>query len=171
MSLKKFVDDLGRKAIDTLTNASDSPEKIRENFRKLLNDAFNVPSISDFVLGRIGKTASPDEKKQFLELFKTRLEYSYAARFKDYKGVIFTVKDGRLEADGGVVVNTTLQKPGGPTSLVDWKIYKDKQGQLKIYDVTIEGVSMSQTLRTDYSAAFSKNGNDMEKFLKGMSKN
>ena len=165
---KSFVNELGRKAIETLTDGAASPEQVRADFRKLLEEGFDVPKISEFVLGRIGRQATPDQKKRFLDLFKTRLEHSYAARFKDYKGVSFTVENGRVESDGGAVINSVIQKPGGPASSIDWKIYKNKENQLKIYDVTVEGVSMSQTLRSDYSSAFIGTGSNMDKFLESL---
>lgn len=37
------------------------PEQVRADFRKLLEEGFDVPKISEFVLGRIGRQATLDQ--------------------------------------------------------------------------------------------------------------
>lgn len=161
---KNYVQDLGTRAINTLTNSTLPDAQIGPAFRKLLDEGFAVPEIGKFVLGRHWRQASEQQQTKFIGIFKTRLEHSYAARFREYKGVKFAVKEGRVEGDNGVIVNSTIQKPGGPIIHVDWKIY-DTAGNPKIYDVIVDGVSMSITLRSEYASILGKSGSNIDAFL------
>jgi phospholipid transport system substrate-binding protein len=151
---KGFIEDLGRRAINSLTKPDVSQNQLESKFKSLLDEGFDVPGIARFVMGRYWKQMTPEQQTQFIPIFKHRLTRSYANRFQQYQGVIFTVKDAREEGND-TIVTSTIQKPGGPITPVDWRV----QGG-KIYDVKVEGVSMSITIRDEYSALVqSKNGN------------
>lgn len=163
-----FVQNLGKKAIDTLTSGSLSDDEIKSQFRSILEEGFAVTNIAKFVMGANWRKLDAGQQEQFRSIFAKRLENAYAARFREYKGVAFAVKGSRQEGDGGIVVNSTIQKPGGPIVNVDWKIYNANGGE-KIFDVTVDGVSMSITLRSDYNSAFQSKGGDVGTFLKDLS--
>ena len=110
-------------------------------------------------MGRYWNRMSPEQKIRFIPLFANRLKRSYANRFQEYRGVTFKVKDARQES-GHVIVSSTIQKPGGPLTPVDWRVQDGK-----IHDVKVEGVSMSITIRDEYSALVQSNNGDIEKFL------
>ena len=158
-SAKNFIEDLGRRAIESLTTPGASQSQLESNFESLLEEGFDVQSIGQFVMGRYWGRMSPDQQARFIPLFENRLKKSYANRFQEYRGVAFKVKDARQEG-GHVIVSSTIQKPGGPLTPVDWRV---RDG--KIHDVKVEGVSMSITIRDEYSALVQSNNGDVEKFL------
>jgi phospholipid transport system substrate-binding protein len=108
---KAFIEDLGRRAINSLTKPDVSQEQLESNFEKLLNEGFDVPGIARFVMGRYWVQMNDEQKERFVPLFKARLKKSYANRFQAYRGVVFVVKDARQEKDH-VIVSSTIQKPG-----------------------------------------------------------
>lgn len=156
---KAFIDDLGRRAIDSLTKPGVSQSQLESKFQSLLEEGFDVQAIGQFVMGRYWSQMTPDQQSRFISIFEKRLTKSYANRFQEYQGVVFTVKDARQEG-GHVIVTSTIQKPGGPVTPVDWRV----QGG-KIHDVKVEGVSMSITIRDEYSALIQSNNGDIEAFL------
>jgi phospholipid transport system substrate-binding protein len=159
---KAFIQDLGKRAIDSLTKPGVSQGQLESRFQNLLEEGFDVQAIGQFVMGRYWNRMSPDQQSRFIPIFEKRLTKSYANRFQEYRGVIFDVKDARSEGSH-IIVTSTIQKPGGPKTPVDWRV---KNG--KIHDVKVEGVSMSITIRDEYSALIqSKNGN-MDEFLNSL---
>jgi phospholipid transport system substrate-binding protein len=158
-SAKSFVEDLGRRAIESLTKPGASQSELESNFQSLLEEGFDVQAIGQFVMGRHWNRMSPDQKERFIPLFENRLKKSYANRFQEYRGVNFTVKDARKES-AYVVVSSTIQRPGGPLTPIDWYVKGEK-----IHDVKVEGVRMSITIRDEYSALMQSNNGDIEKFL------
>lgn len=156
---KGFIEDLGRRAIASLTKPGVSQSQLESSFQSLLEEGFDVQRIAQFVMGRYWNTMTPDQQSRFIPIFENRLKKSYANRFQEYRGVDFKVKDAREEGDH-YIVTSTIQKPGGPITPVDWRV---KEG--KIHDVKVEGVSMSITIRDEYSALVQSNNGDIEKFL------
>ncbi len=158
-SAKSFIEDLGRRAIESLTKPGASQSQLESNFQSLLEEGFDVQAIGQFVMGRYWNRMSPDQQDRFIPRFKNRLKKSYANRFQEYRGVEFKVKEARQEGHY-IIVSSTIQKPGGPLTPVDWRV---RDG--KIHDVKVEGVSMSITIRDEYSALVQSNNGDIEKFL------
>lgn len=158
-SAKSFIEDLGRRAIESLTKPGASQSQLESNFQSLLEEGFDVQAIGQFVMGRYWNRMSPDQQDRFIPRFKNRLKKSYANRFQEYRGVAFKVKEARQEGHY-IIVFSTIQKPGSPLTPVDWRV---RDG--KIHDVKVEGVSMSITIRDEYSALVQSNNGDIEKFL------
>lgn len=158
-SAKSFIEDLGRRAVESLTRSGVSQSELESNFQALLEEGFDVPAIGQFVMGRYWNRMSPDQQTRFIPLFENRLKKSYANRFQEYRGVNFVVKDARKQSSY-FIVSSTIQRPGGPLTPVDWSVR-----DAKIHDVKVEGVSMSITLRDEYSALVQSNNGDIEKFL------
>ena len=102
---------------------------------------------------------TPAQQTRFIPIFETRLKKSYANRFQEYRGVEFKVMGSHVQG-GTVIVKSTIHKPGGPVTPVDWRVYGGK-----IHDVIVEGVSMTITIRDEYSAAIQSHNRNMESFL------
>ena len=158
-SAKGFIEDLGRRAIASLTKPGAPKNELESSFRSLLEEGFDVPAIGRLVLGHYWKQMTPNQESRFIDLFKNRLVKSYANRFQEYAGVHFIVTGERPEGEH-VIVTSTIQKPGGPITPVDWRVEGGK-----IHDVKVEGVSMSVTMQADYRNSIQRNGNNIDKFL------
>jgi phospholipid transport system substrate-binding protein len=162
-SAKNFIEDLGRRAIVSLTKPGVPQSTLEANFQSLLEQGFDVPSIARYVMGRHWRTMTPDQQARFVPLFEKRLKKSYANRFQEYRDVEFKVTGSRPQG-GTVIVKSTIQKPGGPVTPVDWRVYGGK-----IHDVIVEGVSMSITIRDEYNALIQSHNGNIESFLKAIS--
>lgn len=156
---RSFIEDLGRRAIESLTKPGVSQSQLESNFQSLLEEGFAVQSIGKFVMGRYWNRMTPEQQSRFIPIFENRLKKSYANRFQEYRGVEFKIKDARAEGNH-VIISSTIQKPGGPLTPVDWRV---KGG--KIHDVKVEGVSMSITIRDEYSSLVQQNNGDIDAFL------
>ncbi|MBW8309140.1 MAG: ABC transporter substrate-binding protein [Candidatus Paracaedibacteraceae bacterium] len=165
---KSFIQDLGNRAIQILTNSNDSLEQVEDHFVVLLDEGFDVSHIANFVMGRHWKSenATPEQrqkqKDRFTTIFKIRLKKAYASRFREYRGVKFEVGEVRQRA-GADFVKSTIQKPGGPKTDVEWRVRSGK-----VQDVIVDGISMSVTLRDDYSSLLSQKKGNIEEFLKAL---
>lgn len=156
-----FMSDIGEKVITLLTDKSISDQERATQFREILETKFNLKAIGKFVLGRYWKQANPEEKKRFLELFKETTVASYATRFKEFTSEKFEILGSRSESDGGVMVSSQIVRPKGQTIPIDWKIF-EKNGDIRIYDVILEGISMGITQRSEYASVIQKGGGTIQ---------
>lgn len=156
-----FMGQIGEKVITLLTDKSISDKERADQFREILEARFNVKAIGKFVLGRYWKQASTEEKERFLELFKETTVASYATRFTDYTSERFDILDCRPEADGGVTVFSQIVRPSNQVIPIDWKIF-EKKGEMRIYDVILEGISMGITQRSEYASVIHQGGGKLQ---------
>lgn len=152
-----FMGEIGEKVILLLTDNSISDQERAKQFREVLETKFNGKAIGKFVLGRYWKQASEEEKKRFLDLFTETTVATYATRFKEYTSEKFDILGCRPETDGGVTVLTQIVRPNGQAIPIDWKIF-EKKGELRIYDVILEGISMSITQRSEFASVIQQGG-------------
>ena len=155
-----LIKALGDNAISTLTSHEISEAERKKRFEDIFNKSFAVESIAHFVLGPYGRRATPQEKAEFLTLFKKTISDIYSARFRKYNKETFVVTHARPMDKRGVRVFSESIRAGAPPVAVEWKVYKDKKGTLKIFDVIVERISMSTTQKSEFGSIIQKNGED-----------
>jgi phospholipid transport system substrate-binding protein len=153
-----YITSLGNQTL-TLVQAKDRPQGDRKRqFQQLIDQSFDVPAISRFVLGRYWNTASKDQQQQFTQAFEDYMVGVYWQRFSEYSGETFAVKGRRDEGNGTTIVTTEVaQANGQPSAKVDWSVSKESGGY-KIGDVSIEGVSQEVTYRQEFASVIEQNG-------------
>ena len=130
-------------------------------FRELFHKDFDTPGIARFVLGRYWRTASPEEKQEFLKIFDDYVVYVYTARLSDFEGEQFKITGTRPDQDS-MLVSTDVITPGAPEPLkVDWRLVND-DGTYKISDVIVAGVSMLVTQRSEFASVIQRHGGQIQ---------
>jgi phospholipid transport system substrate-binding protein len=156
----EFIDQLGRAAIQYLTDKSISSEERRTRFRDLMHKAFNVPGIGRFVLGRYWNQATEDERQEYMRLFEELVVRTYADRFSEYSGEKYTVNKVQRDAErqNYATVFTTIYRPNGQMVRVDWRVRQEQDQSWRVVDMVVEGVSMSVTQRSEFASVIESKG-------------
>ena len=166
----RFIEELADRAITSLADDAVSRDIRKERFRNLLNDGFAIKLIGRWVLGRHWKRATEAEKAEYLKLFEEMLVTSYFERFTLYAGVkvaiIKTLAAGKRDA---VVFSTITRPKGGDPLKVDWRV-RNREGTFKIVDIMVEGISMGQTQRSEFSSVIREHGGEVEGLLEELRK-
>lgn len=166
----QFVKSTAEAGLTFLSNANSTQEQKKSEFRKLLNNSFDLDTIGRFTLGRYWNTATPAQQQQFLTLFRKMVVAVYANRFGDYKGQKFEVKSARAISDTDTLVTSFIVPvDGGENIQVDWRV-RSKGGNNKIVDVLVSGVSMGVTQRSDFSSVIQRGGGDINVLLEHLKK-
>jgi phospholipid transport system substrate-binding protein len=156
---------LADKAIDTLAVQNISEQQREERFRSLLRDHFDLQAIGKWVLGRYWRNATTAEREEYLKLFEELIVKTYANRFREYTGEQLTIQDAIPGGDEDAIVHSEIIRPNGaPPIRVDWRV-RLPDGDYKVVDVVVEGVSMSQTQRSEFGSVIRRNGGDIKGLL------
>lgn len=131
--------------------------------QKIIDKAVDVNGIARFCLGRFWRTASPDEQKQYVELFHKVLLKNITSKVADYNGVDITIQK-TFTRDDGIVVSTSVVRPNNPPAKVDW-LLNDGGANPLVIDVIAEGTSLRLTQRNDYSSFLTQNANSVTKLI------
>jgi phospholipid transport system substrate-binding protein len=114
----------------------------------VVNDIFDYNELSKRTLGRNWRKLNTEQQKEFTELFSKLLGNVYMDRFLEYTNeeVVFD-KETMLTEKKAEVQSKVI------TGSVEIPIYyrmMENDGQWKVYDVIIEGVSLIKNYRTQF---------------------
>ena len=138
--------------------------------RALVNGSFAVRSIGRFVLGPSWRKASKEEQTEYLKLFEDLMVVSYVDRFSRYAGDVLVITRTRAENPRNTTVFTQVKTSStGKPAKVLWRV--GSRGKImKIVDVIVEGVSMSQTLRSEFSSIVRQKGGKVSGLIEELRK-
>ncbi len=154
-----FVQNLGDNAIEVLKAPDSTPEKRRVKFQEILDRDFAVNTIGRFALGRYWRAASPEQRQEYLRLFRLFILNTYASRLDGYSGQSFTVVKAHPIDDKDTLVNTAISQTNAEPLRVDYRV-RTRQGDHKIVDVLVEGISLITTQRSEFDSIINRVGFD-----------
>lgn len=136
--------------------------KITEFVHSVLYPKADFDLISSLVLGKLWKDASASEKTEFKKEFQTLLIRTYSRAFVEFKE--WSVRFLPINAEGDerkVMVKTEVLQPGLQPIAVNYRML-NKNGEWKVYDIMIEGVSLVTNYRTSFKNEVERTGSLQE---------
>ena len=104
-------------------------------------------------LGKYWRQATPGERKEFIDVFRERQLNTYSGAFKAYDGQDLTFSSTVYSPEGDrAIVKGQFMQSNGQTVPVDFRLYKNDDGNWLIYDAIIAGLSMVKTYRTQLTS-------------------
>jgi phospholipid transport system substrate-binding protein len=146
---------LGNQGLAVIRSSANLDQKATY-FHQMLRQDFALTDISRFVLGPYWRVASGAQRREFRSLFEDYLVHYYGQRFALYGGDNLRV-NGSRSGPAGVIVTSQIIRPQGPSIEVDWQLTVSN-GRYRISDVSIDGVSMALTQRSEFAAIVQRNG-------------
>lgn len=111
-------------------------------------------------VGRSWRQASPEQRKKLVDQFRSMLVRTYSNAISEYQGQTLKVLPSRGKQDPeDATVRTQFMRAGGKPLPIDFQTRKTPEGW-KIYDITVEGVSLVLTYRTEFDAVVKQEGID-----------
>jgi phospholipid transport system substrate-binding protein len=157
-----FVKSTAEKGLTFLSDPESSQEQKKREFKKLLDNSFDLDTIGRFVLGKYWNSATAEQQKEYNSLFRKMVVEVYAGRFSDYKGQKFEVKTVRsISSKDSLVTSYIYPESGGEPIQVDWRVRKTGS-VYKVVDVLVTGVSMSVTQRSDFASVIQRGGGNID---------
>jgi phospholipid transport system substrate-binding protein len=149
-----------------IVNGGGSAAQKRDGLQRIIDRDVDVADVARFCLGRFWRTATPDQQREYVELFHRVLVLNITGKVGEYQGV--TIAMGRsAPREGDISVSTTVTRPGNQPSRVDWLV-STASGSPKIIDVVAEGTSLRLTQRSDYASYLAHNNNDVSALIGAM---
>lgn len=155
-----FVQKLGDTALMSLTEQKLSRTEREKRVRNILRTYFDVNAIGKFALGPYWREATEKERKEYLSLFENMIVQTYTTRFEEYSGQTLEVSSAVESGGGHTLVSSKVVQKDGPPIALEWRVRGNK-----VLDVVVEGVSMSVTQRSEFSAIIQRGGGTVESLL------
>lgn len=152
-----FIATLANQALGILQQPNLTLEQREVLVRDLLRSGFDVAFIGRFVLGKHWATATNEQRDEYQRLFGEFVVKTYAARLGGYAGERFAITTVRDAGEKDSLVHTQIVRPAGPPLECDWRV-RVIDGQPRIIDVMVEGISMVVTQRSEFASVIQRTG-------------
>ena len=112
---------------------------------------FNFLHMTALAVGRDWREATPEQKKQLADEFKTLLVRTYSNALTGYKDQTIRYKPTKMQnGDTDVLVRTEIVQSGSKPIALDYSVEKLPEGW-KVYDVVVAGVSLVSNYRDTFA--------------------
>ncbi|QQS54441.1 MAG: ABC transporter substrate-binding protein [Candidatus Competibacteraceae bacterium] len=121
---------------------------------------FDFELMSRWVLGRSWQQATPDQRRRFTEEFRTLLVRTYAKALLEYSNEEIRVLPQPAVGNGSeVTVKTEVRLKTGRPIQINYNMHLNNDGW-KVYDVTVDGVSLVTNYRSTFASQIRASGMD-----------
>ncbi|MET0986681.1 MAG: ABC transporter substrate-binding protein [Steroidobacteraceae bacterium] len=135
-----------------------NPKLIRQLVDKHLLPHFDTEYAARLVLARHWKTATPEQRKRFVDAFYQSLLQNYGEALLDFTPDRLKVLPFRGEGNAdSATVKTEVRRDNGQRVPVNYSMHRTPDGW-KAWDVTIEGISYIRSFRTDFNSEIQQRG-------------
>jgi phospholipid transport system substrate-binding protein len=136
------------------------PAKLDALVANVLLPNFDSEYSARLVLGQTWRTATPDQRKRFVDAFYHSLLRNYGNALLNFTSDRFIILPYKGDpGDTSATVRTQVKRDTGDTVPVNFSLRKTDAGW-KAWDVVIEGISYVKSFRTDFAAEIQQKGLD-----------
>ena len=123
----------------------------------VIEQTHDLPVIARITLGRYWKKLTKAQQTQFTNTFKELSHSTYAARFSGYSGEQFSILSEKRLKRNRTLVQTQFVKADEEEVQFNYVLHQ-VNGQWKIINIMVNGVSDLALKRTEYGGLLKKNG-------------
>jgi phospholipid transport system substrate-binding protein len=121
---------------------------------------FDFNRMTQLALGKHWPRATAKQKQALVTEFRNLLVRTYSTSLTAYTNQTVEFKPLTMKpADTDVTVRSEIRQPGGQPIPIDYRMYKTDFGW-KVYDVSIDGVSLVTNYRASFSNTIRQSGID-----------
>jgi phospholipid transport system substrate-binding protein len=153
------VNQVVNKTLPVLRDKRTPLPQRRRRLRGLLEQHFDFPDMARIALGYHWREISPTKRAQFTQLFTAFIENAYLSKIQDYAGQDVAVLGENSEGQGYARVRSEITQPGKQPIKVDY-LLRDFDGDWKIYDVTVDAISIVANYRNQFNRVINDQGFD-----------
>ncbi len=148
--IRTMVDEV----MSVLRNCQNGTFSVRDHRTELFDIAsryVDLDEIAPRVIGPTWRDQSKEQQEEFKRLFRELVFESYVDRLDSYKCKEEKVSyEGETTAGSTVTVKTRVSAYHTSDVIIEYRLKRKSQGW-KIYDVVVEGISIVQNYRSQFS--------------------
>ncbi len=131
--------------------------QVSELVEKIIYPHVDFKRISALVLGKHWRKADKQQKARFTHEFQTMLVRTYARAFVEFDDWSIRYLPVVKKSSKKVIVKTEILQPGRQPVAVSYRMVK-VDGEWKVYDIIIEGISLVTNYRKSFKNEMKRTG-------------
>jgi len=166
--LKSATKTMLRSINENRAEIKQSPDKLTSLVEKIILPHLDFIAASKLVMGKYWRRAEKEQKIKFIRQFRTLLLRFYSSALAEYLSINDKILDENLihyfpieiaEGETSLTVRAELKPDSGKNVPIYYRVHLTKKGW-KIYDVSVEGISMITTYKNNFATQFKNEGID-----------
>lgn len=165
-----FIDDNAQYFLTVIkeegSNFEDNPDEFKEKLKNIWEPMVDVQLVSRLILNKAYKSASQEQIYRFQERTKKLLLDTYVStllEFKDYE--IFTNAKIKINKNKTFEIEIKFDSSSSYSFITKFTVYRNKEGELKIINIIIDGINLGLTFRNQFQGVLNKEGNNLDKAI------
>jgi phospholipid transport system substrate-binding protein len=157
---KAVVESTANSVIAVLRDGNLQHEAKQSRIEEIVYANVDFDTLSRLVLARNWKRFDEKQRDEFMREFKRHLSVTYGKNIDDYRNETVAIVGERKESQGDATVLSRIVRGQGSAEFqVNYRL-REKDGQWRIIDVIVEGVSMVANFRSQFQDIVSSGGPD-----------
>ncbi len=166
--LKKATLDMLHSINNHRAEIRKKPEKLQSLVEEIILPHLDFITASKIVMGKYWRRASKEQKIRFIRQFRTLLLRFYSSALAEYLSdrnkdladdLIRYYPLKMTDEDGPITVRAEVRVENGQPIPIHYRLHKTHKGW-KIFDVSVEGVSMITTYKNNFATQLKTDGID-----------
>jgi phospholipid transport system substrate-binding protein len=154
-TVERHVNEVLKVLRDPALQGEANKEAKQEKIEAIADEMFDYVALSRLTLGRNWRKFDGDQKKEFVQLYRSILEKAYMDRILSYTDEKVTFDKETMLSEKKVEVQTHIITKSTEIPIF-YRVYL-KDGTWKVYDVIIEGISLIKNYRTQFREILANN--------------
>lgn len=156
--LKRTSDDVIKVLREKRVMLEKEPDMVYDIVDKYILPHLDDVSMAKLALGKNWRNATNEQKIAFVDEFRSLLVRTYSKSLQEFSDQTINFFPADIDSDRAVVKSEVLQS-GGPTIPVAYRM-RVKDNAWKVYDISIDGVSLVTSYRGTFAQEIRKSGMD-----------
>jgi len=161
---QELMQETAQRMVDALDQDREGyrkdPQRVSALVDEVLLPHFDTQYSAQLVLGKHWRSATPEQRKRFIDAFYHSLLSKYGKALADFTSDRMTILPFKGDpSEGRAIVRTEVTADDGTRVPVNYTMRATPKGW-KAWDVTIEGISYVKNFRTDIGAEIDQRGLD-----------
>ena len=131
----------------------------QDKLRQIVAGTFDFTEMAKSALGYHWKQITADQQQEFTNVFISFIEDSYLSKINDYRGQQVSFLRANSDGPDEAQVNTDIVQQGKDPIHVNYRLVP-KGGTWKIYDVTVDAISIIANYRNQFDRVMNNQGYD-----------
>ena len=144
------------RTLEILNSGASEGEKIKR-LEQIAYATIDFDTVSRLVLAKNWKALDPEQRQQFRDEFKRAFTVSYGRRIGQFGQEKVIILGERQEPLGDATVQSRIVGGKAGDTKVDYRL-RQKDGTWYMIDVTVEGVSIVSSYRTQFQEIIDQGG-------------
>jgi phospholipid transport system substrate-binding protein len=154
-----YVRSIADKLEPLLNNGHLTAENVDTFLKANILNQLDMQRIGRYVLRKHWKEIDQAGQEKFMDIFQYFILESFKKQLVKYSKAEIKIIRSVEHEPAGVSVITRVRLPSKSPVNMNWRLFRD-EGQIRIFDVSVQGISKLSATRAEYKSVLEKQGFD-----------